>query len=389
MKRILKIEAFSGASGDMFLGALAGLLDSYDELKQLPKLLSFEDEAEIQFKNLSVSGIVCKQVKVVELIHQHHHRHLTDIVKLIDNSHLTENAKKIAKEIFNIIGAAESKVHGIPLEKIHFHEVGAVDSIIDICGAAYLLDKLEISESYLTDLVTGKGFVKTAHGNLPVPCPATKLIIEDIPYSLGNEDGEKLTPTGAAIIKYLNPSIKMTSMKDIKTAYGPGEKKFTNPNVLRLSISEIDDNSNSVIVIETNIDDMNSEYLGLEFQENLLKTGAIDFWFTQVIMKKGRPGLKLSILSNQNKFDAVVQFVFKFTSTIGLRYYNVDRIELERKTEEVESELGNFKIKTSTLSDGTKKVKLESSDLLKTSFEKGINQNTLNQQILGKHEKEN
>lgn len=389
MKRALKIEAFSGASGDMFLGALAGLLDAYDELKDLPKLLNFEEEAEIQTKDLSVSGIVCKHVKVVELKHQHHHRHLTDIVKFIDNSQLTKNAKNIAKEIFNIIGAAESKVHGIPLEKIHFHEVGAVDSIIDICGAAYLLDKLEISESYLTNLVTGKGFVKTAHGNLPVPCPATKLIIEDIPYSLGSEDGEKLTPTGAAIIKYLSPFVKVPSMKDIKTAYGPGEKEFTNPNLLRLSISEIDDNSNDIIVIETNIDDMNSEYLGIEFQEKLLKTGAIDFWFTQIIMKKGRPGLKLSVLCNQNKFKEVVQFIFKFTSTIGLRYYNVNRIELKRKTDELETEYGRFRIKTSTLSDGTEKNKLESQELLKTSFEKGINQSILNQKIIGKYEKDN
>ncbi|MCW8850670.1 MAG: LarC family nickel insertion protein, partial [Melioribacteraceae bacterium] len=205
MKKVLKIEAFSGASGDMFLGALADLLDSYEELKELPRALNFDQDAEVQVKDVSVNGIVCKHVKVVELKHQHHHRHLKDIIKLIDSSQLSENAKNNSKDIFNIIGEAEAKVHGIPLEKIHFHEVGAVDSIIDICGVAYLLDKLKISECYLTDVVTGKGFVKTAHGMLPVPCPATKLILENIPYSLGNEDGEKLTPTGAAIIKFLNP----------------------------------------------------------------------------------------------------------------------------------------------------------------------------------------
>ncbi|MCW8849099.1 MAG: DUF111 family protein, partial [Melioribacteraceae bacterium] len=196
-------------------------------------------------------------------------------------------------------------------------------------------------------------------------------------------------PTGAAIIKFLNPFIQLPSMRDIKTAYGPGEKEFNNPNVLRLSISEIDNEVESILVVETNIDDMSSEYLGIEFQNKLMEAGAIDFWFTQIIMKKGRPGLKLNVLSNENKFSEVKDFIFKYTSTIGLRYYSVDKINLERKTEKVETEFGNFKIKVSTLSDGTQKIKPESSELLRASFEKEINQNILNHKIVGKYEKEN
>lgn len=238
MTNILKIEAFSGASGDMFLGALAGLTGTYDDLLKLPALLKFEKEAEIKISDVKKNGIACKQVNVVDLVHKHQHRHLADINKIINFSGMTSKAKDIAIEIFDIIGIAEAKVHGVPLEKIHFHEVGAVDSIVDVCGAAYLLDKLDIQETYLTTLVTGKGFVKTAHGLLPVPCPATKLIIEGIPYILGEEEGERLTPTGAAIIKYLNPKVEQIPLKDIVTAYGAGEKEFKSPNLLRLSICE-------------------------------------------------------------------------------------------------------------------------------------------------------
>ena len=151
MKNILKIEVFSGASGDMFLGALDELTQSYDELVNLPKLLNFESEAKIEVTKVNRNGIVCKQVKVRTINHQHNHRHLSNIIELIDSSLLSENAKVISKKIFRIIGEAEAEGHDISIEKIHFHEVGAVDSIIDICGVAYLLDKLEIKKlSYLS-----------------------------------------------------------------------------------------------------------------------------------------------------------------------------------------------------------------------------------------------
>lgn len=388
MTNVLKIEAFSGASGDMFLGALAGLIDAYDDLLNLPKLLKFEKDAEIKISEVKKNGIACKQVKVIELVPQHHHRHLTDIIKIIEASDLTDSAKKIALEIFNIIGIAEAEVHGVPLEKIHFHEVGAVDSIIDICGSAYLLDKLKIEETYLTTLISGKGFVKTAHGLLPVPCPATKLIIEGVPYVLGDEDGERLTPTGAAIIKYLNPKVEQIPLVDLKTVYGVGEKEFKVPNLLRLSICEISAKENELYVIETNIDDSNGEFLGIEFQNKLLETGAIDFYLSQVIMKKGRPGLLLSIICNKNNFEPLTDFVLKFTSTIGLRYYKVNRIELERKNEKIDTDFGRFGIKVAKLSNNSLKVKPESSDVLKYAFEKNINPNELSNKIRGDYEKD-
>jgi len=383
MSSILKIEAFSGASGDMFLGALAGLANAYDELLNLPALLNFDTKAKVEISEKNKNGIVCKHIKVVELEHEHVHRHLSHINKIIEESQLSSNAKLIATEIFNIIGKAESEVHGIPIEKIHFHEVGAIDSIIDICGAAYLLDKLDITESYLTELVTGKGFVKTAHGLLPVPCPATKLIIEGIPYNQGDEAGEKLTPTGAAIIKYLDPKTKLPSMKDLSTAYGTGEKDFENPNVLRLSIAEpVETSKKEMIVVEANLDDISGEYLGIEFQDKLMESGAIDFYFSQVIMKKGRPGLVLSVICSENSFKNVTNMILNFTSTIGLRYHKVNRIELERKIEEVETEFGKFRVKVSTTPNGEVRIKPESEDLLRVSKEKNINPTALAQKII-------
>lgn len=389
MTNVLKIEAFSGASGDMFLGALAGLADAYDELFALPTLLKFEKEAEIKINDVKKSGIACKQVKVVELVHSHHHRHLNDIITIIQASGLTNSAKNIALDIFNIIGKAEAEVHGVPLERIHFHEVGAVDSIIDICGAAHFIDKLKIQETYLTTLVSGRGFVKTEHGLLPVPCPATKLIIEEIPYVLGDEEGERLTPTGAAIIKYLNPKVEQIPMTDIATAYGVGEKEFKTPNLLRLSICEIPVAENELYVIETNIDDGNGEFLGIEFQNKLLELGVIDFYLSQVIMKKGRSGLLLHVICYKNNFEPVTDFILKFTSTIGLRYYKVNRIELERKIEQIDTENGRFGIKVTTLPDGSVKVKPESSDILKYAIKNNLNPNNLSLKIRGTYEKDN
>ena len=386
MSKILKIEAFSGASGDMFLGALAQLSDGFEELKKLPSLLNFDDQAEVTISDVIKNGIACKHVKVVEKVKQHHHRHLTDIISLINKSSLTEKAKKIAIDIFGIIGKAEAKVHNIPIEKIHFHEIGAVDSIIDICGAAYFLDKINIKESYLTSLITGKGFVNTAHGLLPVPCPATKLIIEGIPYTYGDEEGERLTPTGAAIIKYLNPIIDPVSATDIHTAYGAGEKDFISPNVLRLSISEISDTNKNLFVIETNIDDGNNEYLGLEFQNKLFEHGAIDFHYTQVIMKKGRPGILLSVLCNRNDLEKISNLILNYTTTIGIRYYPVDRIELERKVEKIETDFGFFHVKISKTPDGKEKVKPESEEILKYASANNVSPNVISKAILNAYE---
>lgn len=266
------IEAFSGLSGNMLLSAFAELLDAYDELEQLPKQLNLPD-GQVLIKTVDKNGINCKYVEVIDLNeskasqgdhshehthshehshdhghthdhghhHHHHHRHLSDIQAIIDKASISDGAKQIAHDIFLLIGKAESQIHQIPLEKIHFHEISGVDSIIDIVGNAILIDKLQLQAVYCTPVCTGFGMVKTQHGMLPVPAPATAELLKGIPTYAGEERGEKVTPTGAAILQYLQPKFEAHTFITQRIAYGPGKMDFHYPNVVRISLIETAD----------------------------------------------------------------------------------------------------------------------------------------------------
>ncbi len=385
--RAIYIEAFSGLSGDMFLGALAGLSGNFDLLKELPAKLNLPD-AKVEIYDVVKNGIACKHVKVVDLKSNNGHdnpgRHLTDIFEIIEKASITSAAKKIAKEIFLIIGKAESKIHNIPLEKIHFHEISGVDSIVDIVGAAVLIDELNITEALSTPVCTGKGFVKTAHGKLPVPAPATLEILSGIPFYKGDEEGEKVTPTGAAILKYLNPRFDEKPLVIEKTAYGPGEKDFDVPNVLRISLLKNDNKSASgkkLFILETNIDDMNNELLGADFQEGLQGAGAVDFHFTNVMMKKGRPGILISCLVKERDIDAVSNYLLDNTSTIGVRYYPVNRKTLDREIKSVETKYGTVEIKIVNAPSG-KRFSVEYESLMRIGKKTGIPAVLLEKEII-------
>jgi pyridinium-3,5-bisthiocarboxylic acid mononucleotide nickel chelatase len=390
MGNILKIEAFAGTSGDMFLGALAGLADAYESILNLPALLHLENEAEIKITDVVKTGVACKHVKVIEkhirtehhhhqhdeeshhLGSEHHHRHIGHIYELVDRAEISENAKQIAKDIFLHLGTAEAQIHGIPLEQVHFHEVGAIDSIIDIVGSAWLLDQLSIEKVYSTPITTGFGFAKMEHGKLPVPAPATQLLLQGFPTKQGDQAGELITPTGAAILKYLQPDFEMPVLREMKTSYGPGEKDLEIPNALRLSLCEKEKGKDNIIVIQTNIDDLSGELLGLEFQQKLLDHGALDFYIQQVIMKKGRPGIILTVLTPESRLKKIGEFILENTSSIGLRYYTVERMELERQNIDIETEFGKIKAKEVTLPSGKKRVKHENDDIFRISKEKGL-----------------
>ena len=386
----LYIEAFSGLSGDMFLGALAGLTDAYDELVSLPEKLHLHD-AKVEINEVEKNGIFCKHVHVVELEHKHHHehghhhhhhgRHLSDINNIIENAHIDEEAKKIAKEIFLIVGKAESKIHNIPLEKIHFHEISGLDSIIDIVGSAYLLAKIGGVKTYSTPVCTGYGFVKTQHGRLPVPAPATAEILSGIPQYKGDEEGERITPTGAAILKYLNPEFTIPTLTLEKTAYGPGTKDFIAPNVLRISYISEETGSEKLLMLETNIDDMTGEFIGSGFQEGLLNHGAIDFYLTSVQMKKGRPGWLLSCLVQKKKLENLSDYILENTSSIGVRFYDVERKVLEREIIKGQTKYGNLKIKVVTTPSGLKRKSFEYEELATISKQEGIPLINLQQEL--------
>lgn len=249
----LYIEPFSGLSGDMILSALCSLTDAWEEIATLPDKLHLPD-GKVEVAAVNVNGIVCNHIKIIDLNeqaekkhgqllqlqpqHHHAHRHLKDILTIIDKGHISDGAKTIARAIFTLIGESEARVHNIPLEKIHFHEVSAVDSILDIVGCAVMLDKLEVTQTYSDAICTGYGMVKTQHGILPVPAPATADLLRGMPVYKGDEEGEKVTPTGAAILRYLKPDFKPQVFSVEKIAYGPGQKRFRNPNVVRISILE-------------------------------------------------------------------------------------------------------------------------------------------------------
>ncbi len=378
------IEAFSGLSGNMFLSAFCDLLNDYEILYNLPEQLHLSD-AKIEIEKVNKNGISCKYIDVIDLNekkehdhsqehhhdHSHHHgnhRHLKDIQKIIDQALISDNAKKIAHDIFLIIGKAESKIHDMPLETIHFHEISGVDSIIDIVGNAVLIDKLNISKVLCTPVCTGFGMVKTQHGMLPIPAPATAEILKEIPIYSGEEKGEKVTPTGAAILKYLNPEFtKSNNYSQKKIAYGPGKMDFQHPNVVRISLLEnkAAAEKNSYIQMETSIDDMSPEYLGDDFQQGLLNSGAIDFSISQEIMKKGRFGFILKVILKRESLEKVSGFLFDNTSTIGLRYFNINRIELPRKIVKKQTSFGDVTVKESVAPSGLTKAKPEFEDIKK------------------------
>ena len=418
----LYIEPFSGLSGDMFLGALCGLLEAYDDLEELPQKLNLPD-GRVEISSVEKNGIVCRHVNVVDLNeptnvhhdhghkhehpHQHHkhdeghnhshshdhphshvhgsheHRHLSEIIELIDNADITDSARKISKEIFQLIGKAESEVHNIPIEKIHFHEISAVDSIIDIVGCAVLIDRLGSLTTYSEPVCVGHGMVDTQHGLLPIPAPATAKLLQGIPYYKGDEKGERVTPTGAAILKYLNPIFESPTLKIDRSAYGPGKKNFIGPNVLRLSLGTISQASSAIYSIETNLDDSSSELLGSDFQAQLLEQGAIDFTLTQALMKKGRPGHLLSALASHEDLESVCDFILENTTAIGIRYYPISRKILDRTEEAVSTEFGNIRVKTVTTPSGKERRKAEYEDLSRVAKKQGVSIMELKQSIEG------
>ena len=369
---ILKLETFSGISGDMFLGALTALADAYDDIVELPKMLGLEGEVAVQIHDVNKNGIACKHVNIVENEKAGHaHRHLSTINKIIEESTLSDNVQSIAKSIFLALGQAEAKVHGMDIEKVHFHEVGALDSIMDIVGAAYLIDRLKIETTYCTAVNTGFGFANTDHGKLPVPCPATQELLLGLPTYQGKIESEMTTPTGAAILKYLNPSFTIPTLTELKIGYGPGEKSFEIPNALRASLCKEETSKTNMVVIQTSIDDMSGEYLGQEFQTALMDKGASDFYYEQVVMKKGRPGIVLNVFCPAKAFEDVSDFILENTTTIGLRYYSVNKKKLDRTFSKVSLKDGQVQVKKSKTPSGKSKYKPESSDVFKVANKTG------------------
>ena len=393
MKTLL-IDPFSGIAGDMFTGALLdlGIIDQeafFNTLSSLnipdcsssaEKILKngisstkfnvqtaegtegpgglFEKGAKKKFIPLTN---ISKVSAVKHHHHDHNHRSLTEVLKIIQDSDLPKEVKKLSCEIFTELGKAEAYIHNKSLDTVHFHEVGAADAITDICAAALALTMLDIDKIICRPVAVGGGTVKTAHGILAVPAPATAKLLEGINTFPGPADRELTTPTGAAILKTIcNEFALGASGSLISCGYGAGTLNFkTHANVVKVSLLESAQESafesDNVITIQTNIDDMPGEHL-TSIIPALLNAGALDVTCTPCMMKKGRQGFTLEVLCHQGKLNELSEYILTNTSSFGVRYTNWSRFKLGREAIEIETEFGNLKAKAGYI--GKKLVKI-------------------------------
>ncbi|WP_028309238.1 nickel pincer cofactor biosynthesis protein LarC [Desulfitibacter alkalitolerans] len=355
MNRILYFDCSAGASGDMTLGALLHLGVKVDDLNaELGKLPVKGFQVSVQ--KVKKRGIEALKAEVLITEEDAPHRGLTTIKNIINESTLDGKVKDIAIKIFTKLGEAEAKIHGTTVDKIHFHEVGAIDAIVDIVGTAILIDRLQIDEVYASSIHTGSGFVTCQHGIMPIPAPATLELLKGVPIYSTEIKGELTTPTGAAILSTLAKEFgRMPLMKVDRIGYGAGTKDLAIPNVLRVSLGylqEGQDSSNQEAcldhhqqwMLECNIDDMNHEFID-HIMGRLFQAGARDVYITPIQMKKNRPALKLSVLYGKEIEEKVFSIIFTETTSIGIRKYPVEKVMLDRKTQSVETPWGNVNVK--------------------------------------------
>jgi uncharacterized protein (TIGR00299 family) protein len=377
-KRILYLDCFSGISGDMFLGAMLDLGLSEEEfLNELNKLPL--PDYEVIIKKSIKGGITGTDVTVKT--HEHHpHRGLKQIYEIIDSSEIKPEVKELSKKAFYRLAAVEGGIHGKSPEEIHFHEVGAVDSIIDIVGACILIDILKPDKVYASPVNVGSGTVKCAHGILPIPAPATMSLLKGMPIYSGDEQGEFTTPTGALLLSmFVDQFDSMPSAIPEKTGYGLGKSDRKSPNVLRVvllkeycnDVQASDFEQDKVVVLEANIDDMNPELYDSVF-ESLFQKGALDVFLTPIIMKKGRPAVKLTCLCFQDKKNLLAEAILKETTSLGVRETEANRTKLYREIKEIKTTLGNLKVKIAKIRDENIRVTPEYDDLKRIAKEKGI-----------------
>lgn len=368
-------DCFSGISGDMTLGALVDAGVSIDLLRSELGKLGLPGY-ELKAEKVKRSGIAATKVHVVIDSKNHQQsRHLADIAAIINGSSLSAPIKEKSVGIFNRLAEAEARVHATTPDKIHFHEVGAVDAIVDIVGSVIGLDHLGVTKIRASAVNVGSGTVETAHGLLPVPAPATVELLKGIPFYQSETRFELATPTGAAIVSTMSSSFgPLPEMRVDRVAYGAGDRDFPGrPNVLRLMIGEpsASYDQDSSLLIETNIDDMNPQVYDY-IVDKLIKQGAKDAYLTPIIMKKGRPAVLLSVLTDASGVDQVVDAIFRETTSIGIRMTEVSRRKLTREIREVETRYGKIRIKISRRGDEILTATPEYEDCRSIAEEKNV-----------------
>lgn len=430
MEKTLYLECYSGISGDMTVAALLDLGADQAQLEQVLKSLPVSG-FETKVSRVTKAGIDACDFNVIlehdnhdhdmeylhgekaphhhhkwsflNLFHRHHdhehshshghshththehghtheHRGLADIVQILNASTLTPRAKELAIKIFQIIAEAESKAHGLPVEEVHFHEVGAVDSIVDIAAVAFCLDNLGISQVIVPVLYEGTGTVRCQHGVLPIPVPAVARIADahGLHLHLTSTQGEFVTPTGAAIVAAIRTSdILPKSFKILKTGIGAGKRTYERPSLLRAMLIEEGEvqpaakhSSDEIVKLETNIDDCTGETLG-HVLEKLLQAGARDVHYFPVFMKKNRPAYQLNVICTEQEREALQRIIFQETTTIGIRIQRLERVVLPRQLQKVSTSVGTVTVKVCQLPDGTSRSYPEYDDVAALSEKTG------------------
>ena len=346
MATLLVLEPIGGIAGDMFLAAALDLGVPRGELERLLATLPLGG-FRLEVAAAEAGGLRGTHLRVVAEGPSPPERGLRQILEIVDQSGLSARAREAARAVFVRIGRAEATVHGLPLESVHFHEIGAVDSIVDVCGAAAALDLLGWPRLYATPPELGQGLVETAHGRLPVPAPAVLEILKGTPVKLGGPPGEAVTPTGAALLAALCEVGDPPTIVPERVGYGVGTARWPDrPNVLRLTLgpAAAAAGERRLWVLEANLDDCPGQLVARAI-EAALAAGALDAWAGPLTMKKGRPGFLVGALAEGQRRDAVARVILAETTTLGVRWHPVERTELAREMVSVETAYGPVRVK--------------------------------------------
>lgn len=390
--KTLYLDCGMGAAGDMLTAAL---LELFDEPNKMVRELAKLQIPGVRFlaERTQKCGIYGTHMRVIvwdmeedEHLHSHHHHHdhdhghdhhhdhthggMADIAHIISHLNISDKVRRDVLAVYDLIAQAESHAHGVPVNQIHFHEVGTMDAIADVTAVCYLMDKLGIDKVYASPVHVGSGQVRCAHGILPVPAPATAHILRGVPIYGGEIKGELCTPTGAALLKHFVSEFgKMPPMTVDAVGYGMGTKDFPAANCVRAMLGHTDDSHDSITELSCNLDDMTGEEIGFAM-EQLLAAGALDVYTTAIGMKKNRPATMLTVLCRNEQKEEMVRLIFRHTTTLGIREAEFSRYTLQRHFETVETTYGPVRRKVVS-GYGVSRSKAEYEDLAKIAREQG------------------
>lgn len=373
--KTLYIDCAMGCAGDMLTAALLelhpdrdGFIARMNDALGGKAVLSAKPDRKCGVMGTHVTVLINGDEEGEPERHHHHHTSVAEITEFIDTVPLADEVKDNAKAVYTHIAEAESRVHGHPIENIHFHEVGSLDALADVLSVCELMHELAPDKVLASPVNVGSGFVKCAHGVLPVPAPATELILRGVPIYSGQIKSELCTPTGAALLKHFAEAfVPMPVLKVERVGYGTGKKNFEAANVVRVLLGETEAECEQIVELACNLDDMTPEELGFAMVE-LFRLGALDVYFTNIGMKKSRPGVMLTCMCRSDKRDEMLRCIFKHTTTLGVREYVCNRYNLTRSIDTVQTEYGAVRIKKAE-GYGVKRSKAEYDDLAKLARE--------------------